>query len=263
MQTRFDDLTGMVFDNLEVIGKAEKSKTGLMRWRCKCTLCGSEIIAFASGLKRGRSKMCVECSHKRRGTHGLSRDRIYPVWQAIIRRCENPNNEHYHDYGGRGIAVCEEWHDVRKFAEWAYKNGFNPTAKRGECTIERRDVNGNYCPDNCFWADMKTQGRNKRNNHFLQTDTRSKTLTDISEEVGLLATTIAGRLNRGWSIDDALNTPADKRRGGHRKPVLCVNDGKSYESLVDAAMAYKLSYDKVRKAVNTGESIDGYTFVTE
>lgn len=193
-------------------------------------------------------------------THGLSRDRIYPVWQAILRRCENPESEHYQDYGGRGITVCEDWHDVRKFAAWAYSSGFDPTARTGECTIERRDVNGNYCPENCFWANMKVQGRNKRNNHLLQMAEGSKAITELSESVGMLETTVSGWLSRGWSIEAALNTPVDRRRGGHSKPVLCVNDGKAYGSLIDAATAYKLSYDKVRRAVDTDKDVDGYRF---
>jgi len=259
---RYDDLLGMKFSNLLVIKQAESSRTGCARWICRCELCGSETAIFASNLKNGRTKMCKSCSEKRKTTHGLSRDRIYTVWQAILRRCENPKNEHYHDYGGRGIAVCEEWHDLRTFAKWAYSNGFAPSAKRGECTIERRDVNGNYCPENCFWANMKTQGRNKRNNRLLQTSEGDKTITELSENAGILATTVSGRIKRGWSIEAALNIPVDKRRGGHRKPVLCVNDGKLYGSLIDAATAYELSYDKVRRAVDTDKDVDGYIFAT-
>ena len=195
-------------------------------------------------------------------THGLSRDRIYPVWQAMLRRCENPESEHYRDYGGRGITVCEDWHDVRKFALWAYNNGFDPTAKVGECTIERRDVNGNYCPENCFWANMKTQSRNKRNNRLLQTTDRRKTITELSEGAGMLESTVSGRLSRGWSVEAALNTPVDKRRGGRSKPVFCVTDGMMHKSIIDAAVAYGLSYDKIRRAVDTGKEVSGYKFTT-
>lgn len=195
--------------------------------------------------------------------HGLSRDRIYPVWQAMIRRCENPENEHYKDYGGRGIKICDDWHDVGKFATWAYSNGFDPKAKTGECTIERRDVNGNYCPDNCFWANMKTQSRNKKNNRLMKINEDSKTLVEVSENVGILATTISGRLRRGWSVDKAISTPVDKRVGGNLKPTICMNDGKTYCSLIDAATAYGLSYDKVRRAIDTGKDVDGYIFLTK
>lgn len=196
-------------------------------------------------------------------THGFSRDRIYPVWRAMLRRCEDPKSEHYRDYGGRGITVCEDWHDVRVFAAWAYSSGFDPMSEMGECTIERRDVNGNYCPENCIWTNMKSQSRNKRNNRLLQTADGSKTITELSENAGMLETTVSGRLSRGWSVEAALNTPVDRLRGGHRKPVMCLNDGRIYRSLINAAAAYGLSYDKVRRAVDTSKDVDGYRFTTK
>ena len=260
---RYDDLTGIRYGNLIVLEKAESSKTGCARWRCRCELCGSETVVFASHLKSGRTKMCSKCEKKRRVTHGLSHDPIYTVWKAMLRRCETPESEHYRDYGGRGITVCEDWHDLRIFAEWAYSSGFDPTAEIGECTIERMDVNGNYRPDNCFWANMKAQGRNRRNNHLLQTTDGSKTITELSESAGILVTTVSGRLSRGWSVEAALNTPVDRRRGGHSKPVLCMNDGKVYGSLIDAATAYGLSYDKIRRTVDTGKDVNGYKFTTK
>ena len=206
--------------------------------------------------------MCVKCAKKRRGTHGLSRDRIYPVWQAIIRRCENPESEHFKDYGGRRISVCEEWHDVSAFAKWAYENGFNPKAKTGSYTIERRDVNGDYCPENCYWADMRVQSRNKRSNRLLTIDGESRPITELAENAGLIETTVSRRISLGWCVEDALKTPVDRRRGGHRKPIVCMDDGIVYRSLADAAAKYGISYDKLRRAVDTDKEIGGHKFCT-
>lgn len=81
-------------------------------------------------------------------------------------RCNNPNNQKYKDYGGRGIKVCDEWaNDFMSFYIWAMNNGYDPDAPYGVTTIDRIDVNGDYCPDNCQWVDMKTQSQNKRANH--------------------------------------------------------------------------------------------------
>lgn len=79
------------------------------------------------------------------------------------RRCYNKNSKDYMFYGGRGIEVCDEWlHNYPNFREWAYANGYDKDAPYGKCTIDRIDVNGNYCPDNCRWVDMKTQCKNRR-----------------------------------------------------------------------------------------------------
>lgn len=83
---------------------------------------------------------------------------IYKAWQSIRQRCENPNDKSYSDYGGRGISVCEEWEsspDV--FIEWSLANGFQPGL-----SIDRINVNGDYCPENCRWATATQQARNKR-----------------------------------------------------------------------------------------------------
>lgn len=253
------DLTGMTFGDLKVVERAENSPGGLTRWKCVCEKCGNERIVFASKLKKGTATMCNECRRKQMVIHGLSYDRIYPVWQAIIRRCENPDNDHYKDYGGRGISVCEEWHDPNKFAQWAYENGFQPDAKRGSCTIERRDVNGDYCPENCYWADMEVQGRNKRDNRIIEHNGERLTLVEWSERCGILASTITRRLSLGWTVEDALFRPP-KKKAGNKKAVICKNDGKVYASLIEACVHYGLSYDKVRKVVDTEATIDGYAF---
>ena len=95
--------------------------------------------------------------------HGESKSKLFKVWINMKERCENRNNEHFSNYGGRGIKVCSEWQEFIPFMEWSYAAGYDENAKNRECTLDRIDVNEDYCPDNCRWANMKVQSRNRRN----------------------------------------------------------------------------------------------------
>ena len=89
-------------------------------------------------------------------------DKLYHVWQGMKDRCYNPNNREYFNYGGRGIKVCEDWLDYSKFREFMIGIGYDYKAPRGTYTIERKDVNRDYTPENCIWADKTTQCFNRR-----------------------------------------------------------------------------------------------------
>ena len=126
---------------------------------------------------------------------------IYNAWGAMKARCNNPNCKMYKDYGARGIVVCDEWsNDVITFYEWSIANGW----QKG-LSIDRIDVNGNYCPENCRWATMKVQQRNRRNNRFVTISGETKTVSAWAEEIGVHRGTISRRLDSNRSIEDALS----------------------------------------------------------
>ena len=134
---------------------------GGQKWRCVCD-CGAEVI---TQIARG-SRACYACAHKNTNLkHGHNRnhkpDRIYRIWIGIKSRCNNPHDTGFRYYGGRGISVCQEWENsFEEFHDWAIANGYE-----SHLTIDRIDVNGNYEPANCRWADLKTQQSNKRKKH--------------------------------------------------------------------------------------------------
>lgn len=164
------DITGKRFGRLKVIEEDGRDKRGEIRWKCVCD-CGEEKTLNSSTLRTGNSKSCgcyrKELGKRKNLSHGGAKvgkhDRLYCVWNDMKQRTTNPKNTSYKYYGAEGVTVCDEWMEsYEAFRAWSIANGYNPKAPRGECTLDRIDPHGNYCPENCRWADMRTQNKNKR-----------------------------------------------------------------------------------------------------
>ena len=137
--------------------------------------------------------------------------KLHYVWGAMRKRCNNPNDKEYKNYGGRGIEVCDEWSDrkcgYRAFEKWAIENGY----KFG-LSIDRINNEGDYTPKNCRWVDWKTQCNNKRVNRWLIIGGKKLTLKQVAEKYNIKYDLLRGRLNAGWSIESAINIPKQKSR---------------------------------------------------
>lgn len=136
-----------------------------------------------------------------------SKTRLYKLWSEMKRRCNNPNDNVFKHYGGRGIKYTEEWEKFSPFKKWALENGYYE-GNRGECTLDRIDVNGDYCPDNCRWVSIKQQAQNKRNSFIIEINGIKKTISEWAEESGIPATTIFARIKKyNYTPSQAVFTP--------------------------------------------------------
>ncbi|SDX85350.1 hypothetical protein SAMN05660923_03051 [Tepidimicrobium xylanilyticum] len=190
------ELEGQKFGRLTVLGFHDVDpKRKESRWLCKCE-CGNKRIVRGWKLTSGHTKSCG-CLNKERAiaastTHGLSSEKLYSIWKAMLARCENKKHPAYKDYGGRGIKVCDEWHDIRTFIKWANNNGY----KEG-LELDRIDNNGNYEPSNCRFTTRKKQTRNTRRNINVTIDGQTKTLSEWAEIHNLKVNTLQYRYYRG------------------------------------------------------------------
>jgi len=212
------NLVGNKYSMLTVIS-FNSSRKGRYYWNCKCD-CGNNTVVCTRDLRSFRIKSCGCLIDKHRyKKHGLSNSRLYHIYRGMKGRCCNPNNKDYKNYGGRGIKICNEWLDKKNgfinFVNWALSNGY-----KDNLSIDRINVNGDYCPSNCHWASIKEQGNNTRKNTLLTYNGQTKTLQQWSEFAGINKTTLRGRILRGWSLEDAFNIPCDsKLRLSYRKTI--------------------------------------------
>lgn len=212
---RVNSLAGKRYGRLKVLSKEKniRSKSGRthVMYLCECD-CGKRLIVKAENLRSGNTQSCgclaADRTKEKSTKHGLKSHRLYHIWQGMKQRCYNQNEECYENYGGRGIEVCQEWlgeDGIKNFAKWAYSTGYDENAKRGECTIDRIDVNGNYEPSNCRWATNKEQQRNKRNNFIVSYKEKEMTLAEVSEITGINRGTLLSRLENGMTIEEAVD----------------------------------------------------------
>lgn len=253
-----EDLTGRRFGRLTVIAETDERRNGAVMWLCKCD-CGNYTTVRANHLKRGGVMSCGCYNRDIITRHGLSKTRLHSIWSDMLDRCTNPSSKEADRYINRGIKVCDEWLTFENFAEWAYANGFREDAKRGDCTLDRIDNNGNYEPSNCRWVDMKVQGRNRRNNVVIECNGESHCLSEWAEILGESYSKLVNRHHRGWSPYEILygrervvNTETYRNRKTNR---LLTYQGQTHCS-VEWAEILGISANTIRARLCRGWSVE-------
>lgn len=141
---------------------------------------------------------------RERTYHGMSDTRLYSIWKGMRKRCQAEYRPEYSDYGGRGIKVCKEWNiDFMSFYDWSMKHGYSDSL-----SIDRINVNGDYCPENCRWVTDEVQANNKRSNIYVDYKGERITLKQACDKERQNYKDVLSRIKRyGWPIEKALYTP--------------------------------------------------------
>lgn len=176
-------------------GLSGKSRRQLANCTCKC---GRKFVAILYHIKTGNTRSCgclrAETTSKLFRTHGYTKSNTYRCWQHMKDRCLNPENVDYFNYGARGIKICDRW---LKFENFLQDMGERPKG----LSIDRIDNDGDYCFNNCRWANNSQQASNRRSNHWIEYNGERLILKDWASRFNLEPSLIRYRLKAGWSLD--------------------------------------------------------------
>lgn len=238
------DISGNKYGKLTVI-RLVGMKGKVSQWLCQCE-CGNQKVVGKGSLTSGNTQSCG-CIHKaqlvnRNYKHGKVKSPIYHIWSCMKDRCNNPHNISYKNYGGRGIRVSAEWMNFENF-----HNDMIATYLKG-LTLERKDNNGDYCKENCVWADNETQANNNRRNNIITYGGTSGTLANMAKIWGFDYVVVQSRLYKGWDITKAIEAPATTYNtyslNGETLP------------LIDFCKRYNQPYSRVQKRLEKGWELE-------
>lgn len=223
-----NDIVGKQFHRLLVVSYDHKERykhkfSYFYKCECQCEnktkLIVNRMYLLNNGIKScgclhsEQSRINVVQAAKASITHNMSNTRFYSIWAGLKDRCKNINSPEYSNYGGRGITYDPRWDDFNNFYNDMYESYIQHVEEYGEkdTTIDRIDVNGNYCKYNCRWATIKEQNKNKRTTNYIYYDGKYQTINDIftnyHHNSTITESILKDRiLKLNWNVNDALNT---------------------------------------------------------
>lgn len=222
------DLTGEQFGLLTVIDKAEPVYASdgkiMPRWHCKC-ICGNELNILASKMRTDGNMSCG-CTVFNEEKQGELGKHLYDIYKQMVHRCYAKKYKDYQNYGGRGIKICKEWFDktydyipsngrfkfsddrYHKFYVWGIEHGYTPGL-----TLDRIDNDKDYSPNNCRWADAKTQANNRRTNRRVPFNGVEYTISELAQKAKMSPEALTYRLDHGMCLEVAINKPLNHNPG--------------------------------------------------
>jgi hypothetical protein len=199
---------GQRFHSLTIVGLGliirKSNGCSYTAYPCDCD-CGARKDIALGRLTSGRARSCG-CRYQA-PRHGENRSRIHRCWTKFRQRCSNPRDPDYKNYGGRGITYATCWTQYEAFRDWALANGY-----QNNLTLERKDVNGNYEPNNCTWATQKEQARNQRRSRIITAFGETKQFVDWVQDprCAVSMNTLSRRLYKyNWDPERAITEPPD------------------------------------------------------
>jgi len=200
---KIQDYIGKTQWNVTPVGLGDGGK-----WIFECK-CGNQFLSYPSRVIGGHKKSCGCTRWESKVTHRKGNSEYYHGWWSMMQRCYNEKHHNYKRYGGRGITVCEEWKNPVNFIEWAEIT--NGKSRNGR-TLDRIDNNKGYSPDNCRWATLKDQSRNREVTKFVTIGSETKPLSEWLEIYGVDKRIFHMRVKKlGWNTVDAITTKVKKR----------------------------------------------------
>lgn len=201
------------FGRLVVIKFHHKNARYQKYYECRCD-CGNTVVVNESNLRRGYVKSCKCLQQESRIKHSMIGTRFYRIWKDMKTRCNHKSHCSYPNYGGRGITVCDKWNNFIGFKEDMYESYLSNSEKcdEKELTLDRIDVDGNYCKENCRWITNLEQQQNLRKTIRVKDEISGNyvSLRRYCINNGLNYNSVIGRLRMGWDLNTAIHKPFAK-----------------------------------------------------